>query len=872
MRGLVGALLLLFPPAFRRKFGAEMLATFDRRWQEQPGWRLATRTALDLVLAAVQVRCSAHAPRVPHLKGDKVMTVLLQDLRFASRTLMRSPGFTVVALLTLALGIGVNTAMFSVAHAVLWRSFPYPHPERLAMVGEVDAHDPDNYWGASWPNLVDWRSRANSFELLAGVMHVQKILREGTNPIRISGAAVSYDFFQVMGVAPLMGRFFGQAEDRQGVPAVIVLSHRMWTELLGGDPAVLGRSIRFGPTSYTVIGVMPAGFEYRQAEFWTPLQQEIGPAEMTHRNIWVLDPVGRLRSGISPAAASREVEAIAAQIRQDHPETRRGLVVRTVPLPDALSRDLRPALLVLLGAVGFLLLIACGNIAGLMLVRGTARAREMAIRRALGVGYARLLGQLLTESAVLAAGGGIAGIGLAFLATRSLVFLTRDPRLQSVPMDGSVLAFAAAVTVATTILFGIVPAIAAARAGAAEALRSGHRAGGSRKHALAQQTMVVAEVALCLVLLAGAGLLMRSFHRLFEVNPGFRIERLVTLRIGLPLNYDSDASVNAFYRQVQDRLSVLPGVSASTIGSQLPITGGEGNGDIAIEGRPSAEGELGASTFRNVTPNYFDVMGIPLVRGRVLEDRDEGSSHHPVVINQGFAQRFWPGADPIGKRFKVGPRDRAQWQTIVGVVGDVRQIRLDSAAPFSTYQLLASRPQSRFELAVRAAGDAGTVMAAVQGALRKLDPALLIDDAKTMSERIDETVAPRRLNLLLFELFAGLALLLAAVGLYGVVAYSAGQRSHEFGIRMALGAQGGDVLRLVIGQGLKLALVGTAIGMTVTLYVTRLMTGLLFGVQPTDPPTLFAVAALLIAVALLACWIPAYRATRIAPVEALRIE
>jgi len=666
MRGLVGALLLLFPPAFRRKFGAEMLATFDRRWQEQPGWRLATRTALDLVLAAVQVRCSAHAPRVPHLKGDKVMTVLLQDLRFASRTLMRSPGFTVVALLTLALGIGVNTAMFSVAHAVLWRSFPYPHPERLAMVGEVDAHDPDNYWGASWPNLVDWRSRANSFELLAGVMHVQKILREGTNPIRISGAAVSYDFFQVMGVAPLMGRFFGQAEDRQGVPAVIVLSHRMWTELLGGDPAVLGRSIRFGPTSYTVIGVMPAGFEYRQAEFWTPLQQEIGPAEMTHRNIWVLDPVGRLRSGISPAAASREVEAIAAQIRQDHPETRRGLVVRTVPLPDALSRDLRPALLVLLGAVGFLLLIACGNIAGLMLVRGTARAREMAIRRALGVGYTRLLGQLLTESAVLAAGGGVAGIGLAFLATRSLVFLTRDPRLQSVPMDGSVLAFAAAVTVATTILFGIVPAIGAARAGAAEALRSGHRAGGSRKHALAQQTMVVAEVALCLVLLAGAGLLMRSFHRLFEVNPGFRIERLVTLRIGLPLNYDSDASVNAFYRQVQDRLSVLPGVSASTIGSQLPITGGEGNGDIAIEGRPSAEGELGASTFRNVMPNYSDVMGIPLVRGRVLEDRDEGSSHHPVVINQGFAQRFWPGADPIGKRFKVGPRDRRSGRPSLG--------------------------------------------------------------------------------------------------------------------------------------------------------------------------------------------------------------
>jgi hypothetical protein len=324
MHGLVAALLVLFPSDFRRKFGAEMLATFDRRWQEQPGWRLAIRTVADLVLTSIQVRYSTQAPPVPHPKGDKVMTVLLQDLRFASRTLLRSQGFTVVALLTLALGIGVNTAMFSVAHAVLWRSFPYPHPDRLVMVGEVDAHDPNNYWGASWLNLIDWRSRATSFEHLAGVMHVQHILREGATPMRIPGAAVSYDFFQAMDVAPLMGRFFGQAEDRQGVPAVIVLSHRMWTELLGGDPAVLGRSIRFGRTSYTVIGVMPGGFEYRQAEFWTPLQQELDPASMTHRNIWMLDPVGRLRSGISPAAAAREVEAIAAQIRQDHPETRRG--------------------------------------------------------------------------------------------------------------------------------------------------------------------------------------------------------------------------------------------------------------------------------------------------------------------------------------------------------------------------------------------------------------------------------------------------------------------------------------------------------------------------------------------------------------------
>jgi len=800
------------------------------------------------------------------------MTVLLQDLRFALRTLLRSRGFALTTLLILALGIGLNTAMFSVAHAVLWRSLPYPHPDHLVMVGEVDAKDAKNYWGASYPNLQDWRSRATSFERLAGVMSVEHILREGASPVRVYGAAVSHDFFQVMGVAPLMGRFFGEREDRKGAADVIVLSHHMWLDRLGGDPAVVGRSILLEKTRYSVIGVMPAGFEYRQAEFWTPLEQEIDPTFVAHRNIWVLAPVGRLRFGISAATAAKEVEAIAAQIRHDHPETRRGLVVRAVPLRTELSRDLRPALLLLLGAVVLVLLIVCANVAALMLVRGTAREREMAIRRALGVGHARLVRQLLTESALLACVGGAAGIGLAFLATRSLELLTRDPRLLNAPIDGSVLAFAAAVTVATTVLFGIAPAARAARVDAAEALKSGPRAGTSRGGALAQRTLVVVEVALCLVLLAGAGLLMKSFRRVLDVNPGFRVDSLLTLRLALPPDYDSDQKVNAFYRRLNERLSSLPGVSGVTFVSQLPISGGEGNGDIAIEGRPSAEGELGASTFRRVMPNYFGVMGIPLVRGRVLEERDSGSAIKPVMVNEGFARRFWPNSDPIGKRFKVGPRDRAAWLTIVGVVGDVRQIGLESPAPFSTYEPLESNPHERFDVAVRTAGDPGSVMSGVRAELRKLDPALLIEKTQTMSERIDDAVSPRRLNLLLFELMAGLSLLLAAVGLYGVVAFAAGQRSHEFGIRMALGAQSHDVLWLVLAQGLRLALIGTALGTVATFYVTRFMTGLLFGVQPTDPPTLIAVAALLIALALAACWLPAYRATRLAPLESLRVE
>jgi putative ABC transport system permease protein len=577
MRRWVGALLFLFPVGFRERFGSDMMASFDDLWQEQRGFCAAARTLLDLLLAVVKERLFPSVALIQHRKkGDKLMTVLLQDLRFGWHTLLRSRSFSVVTLLILALGIGLNTAMFSVAHAVLWRSLPYPDPDRLVMVGEVDAHDANNYWGASYPNLQDWRSRATSFERLAGVMGVEHILREGPSPVRVSGAAVSHDFFQIMGVMPLMGRIFGEREDQKGAPGVVVLSHRMWMDRLGGDPSVLGRSIHFGKDAYSVIGVMPAGFEYRQAEFLTSLEQEIDPNFVVHRNIWVLDPVGRLRTGVSAAAAAKEVEAITAQIRRDHPETRRGQVVRAVPLRAQLSRDLRPALLVLLGAVGVVLVIVCANIAALMLVRGTGREREMAIRRALGVGHVRLVRQLLTESALLACAGGGLGMGLAFLATRSLGLLTRDERLVNVPIDGSVLAFAAAVTAATTILFGIVPAIRAARVDAAEALKSGPRAGRSRGGALAQRMFVVIEVALCLVLLVGAGLLLKSFRRVFEVNPGFRTDSLLTLRIGVPIHYDSDDAVNAFYRRLEDRLSTVPGVRGVTIVSQLPISGGEG--------------------------------------------------------------------------------------------------------------------------------------------------------------------------------------------------------------------------------------------------------------------------------------------------------
>jgi len=872
MRRMVAALLFLFPPAFRRRFGFDMLADFEDRWREKRSLRLALRTLFDVVTAAALERFSRRRERIPGPKGDGLMRILLQDLRFAARTLLRSPGFTFVTLMTLALGIGLNTAMFSVAYGVLWRSMPYPHPDRIVMVGEVDSKKPDAYWGTSYLNLLDWRARSSSFEHLAGVLPDERVLREGSDPVRISGVAVTQDFFTVMGVNPALGRVFGDSEDRKGAAPVIVLSNRMWASRFAGDPAILGRTIRFDSGEFTVIGVMPAGFEDQQAEFWTPLEQVINDYFRSRRTVWVLRAIGRLRDARNISDAQTEVEAIAGQIRRDFPETNRGLVVRVNGLKTELSRDLRPALLVLLGAVTLVLLIACGNLAALMLVRGTGRAREMAIRAALGGRGSRLFRQLLTESALLACAGGVAGIALSFWATRFIGFLTKDPRLLDVRIDTSVLLFAAAATIATTVLFGIAPAIRATRVDVSDALKSGTRSSGSPERAFVQRMLVIAEMALCLALLSGAGLLFTSFRRVLDVQPGFRTDNLITMRVNLPGSYDSVAAVTQFYKRAYEGLAALPGVTGATLVNRLPITGQESNGDINIEGRASGAGELGASTFRRVMPNYFNVLGIPLVRGRVFDDRDGITRIGGVIIDEAFARRFWPNGDAIGRRIKIGPKDASDWLTIVGVVGTVRQIGLDSDAPYSTYEPIVSRPYTRFEIAVRTSGDASSVIASVRRQLRTLEPNLLIDNVGTMAQRIGDSVAPRRLNLVLFGLFAALALGLASVGLYGVVAYAASRRTQEFGIRMALGARSADVLRLVLGQGLRLAVSGVVFGLVLTLTSARLLTSLLFKVEANDPLTLIVSSIVLTLVAATASWLPAHRACRIAPIDALRSE
>jgi putative ABC transport system permease protein len=873
---LVAIMLHLFPARFRRAFGEDMRATFEDLWRERPGWRSAARTIMDLASSAVLQHFTE--PSTPARKGDPLMSALSHDFRFSIRTLAKSPGFTLVALATLGLGIGVNTAMFSVANAVLWRSLPYTDPDRVVWVGAVEQKNPDNAWGASYLNFRDWQARSHSFEAMTGIVNTTRILLQGTERTQLSGQGVTPEFFSILGVQPALGRPFSVSDDNiKDAPPVIVLSDHMWRRNFAADPALIGQTIRFEDSSFTVIGVMPNGYEhYGEVDFWVPLQEVLktsfGRYFASHREVWVMDVMARLRKGQTVATAQTEMSAIYDQIRREHPEGDRDLRIRVTTIQRQLSRDLRPALLALLGAVGVVLLIACANLAGLMSVRASSRGREMAIRTALGAGRGSLIRQLLMECVTLAACGGIAGIVLALWATRGLQWLSTDPRLAAVPIDFRVLLFALGVTGATGLLFGVAPAIHAARTDAAEALKSGVRSGSGRGRSFARQSLVIAQIALCLVLLMGAGLLFRSFRRVLEVDPGFRTDHLSSMRIQLPNSYKTVPAIVQVFAQFIERLKSLPGVVDATLVNTLPISGGDATGDITVEGREAGPTELGTASFRRTMPGYFRGMGIPVVRGRDFSDSDDLQHERVVIINDSMARRFWPDQDAIGRRIKIGPRDSSNWETIVGVVKDVRNVGLDQDPVYATYNPVAQQPRLQMEAAIRSIGDPAMILPAAQRELKQIEPALMIDHAQTMSQRINASVARRKMNLVLFGLFSSLALVLAAVGLYGVVAYAAGQRTQEFGIRMALGARSGDVLRLVLAQGLKLAIVGGVIGIAVGLAMGRVVTKLLFEVQPTDFVTIVAVSALLGAVALLACWLPARRATRVAPTDALRAE
>ncbi|HLM55515.1 MAG TPA: ABC transporter permease, partial [Pyrinomonadaceae bacterium] len=763
-----------------------------------------------------------------------------------------------------------NTAIFSVVNAVLLRPLPYKDPGRLVMLWENDTQEGNDRNPVAPANFVDWQKQNGTCAELAfynqpgGV----NVTGGGAEPERVIGAGVSPNIFSVLGVQPARGRTFS---DSEAAGHEVIISHGFWLRRFGGDPEVVGRQITLDAEILDVVGVMPAEFQLPEETemWWANMDGSLATMRVRH----FLRVVGRLKPGVPIEQARADFDTIARRLAGQYPETNTGYGVNVVTLHDQFVGDVRPALLLLLGAVGFVLLIACANVANLMLARSAARQKEMAVRAALGAGRLRLVRQLLTESLLLAAAGGAAGLLFAYWGSDLLAALGGSglPRGARVGVDGRVLAFTCATTLLTGLAFGFVPAWAGAKLGVQGILKEGGRGATGRR--AGRRLLVVTEIACALMLLIGAGLLIKSFMRLQAVEPGFDPSGVLTMQFSLPdARYSEPQQVAAFYGQLVERVRALPGVGAAGAVSRLPLAGDRSTMGLAVEGRPVVSGQYDEVHFRAVTPDYLRTLGVPLRAGRELEERDGPEAPQVVLVNETTARKHWPGADAVGRRVKLGPNAQGPWVTVVGVVGDVRNFGLESEARPEVYAPHRQSPQGRMRLVLRTGGDPLGLVPAVRSAVRSLDPELPFSQVTTMEELLARSVAQRRLSTLLLGGFAGTALLLAALGIYGVMAYSVTQRAREIGIRMALGARGGDVVRMVLRQGMALALAGVACGMAAGLVAARLMRGLLYGVSAVDPLTFFGMAGVLTCVALLACYVPARRATKIDPLIALRAE
>ncbi len=801
------------------------------------------------------------------------METLLQDVRYGARMLIKHPGFTMVAVIALALGIGANTAIFSVVNTVLLRPLPYRQPDRLMAVRsyQVPKH-PDA--PVSPGDFFDWRQQSQLFEGLAAYRTRSVTLLTGSEPERLPAAQVTAGLITTLGVSPLHGRDFMAEEDQPNSGRVAIISYGLWQRRFAGDAKVVGQPVTINANAYTIVGVMPPGFKFPQPDIdiWTPLAFDDDERQShTAHSIYVL---GRLQPGVGVAEAQGEMETIAARLREQHADSNAGWYIRVVPMLDFAVARIKPALLLLLGAVGFVLLIACANIANLLLARAASRQKELAIRTAMGASRWRVMRQLLTESVLLALVGGALGVLLAVWGIDALLALAPDdlPRIDEVAIDRYALLFTLAVTIITGIAFGLAPALQASKPDLNEALKeTGRGTTGGRRRQRVRSALVVAEVALALVLLVGGGLMLRSFAKLMQVDPGFNPEQVLTANVSLPRKkYPEGSQQAAFYKQLTENVATLPGVQS--VGGANAIIFEDFILGLAVKGRPPVNpGEMPITNYAAVTPDYFKSMGIRLIKGRFFAEADNADAPRVALINETLAKRYFPDQDPIGQYINVtiGPET---WRQIVGIVGDVKQAGLDQATPAQTYEPLWQAPTPFMTLVVRSDAPPATLSAAIRGEVLKLDKEQPVSNIKTMEQVLAASVSQQRFSMLLLAVFAVVALTLAAVGLYGVMAYSVTQRTHELGIRMALGASSRDVLRLVMGHGLLLATTGVVIGLAAAFFLTRLMESLLFGVTATDPLTFVAIAALQMLVALAASFVPARRALKVDPMIALRYE
>jgi predicted permease len=904
---LYAALLFAFPRRFRRRYSAPMRQIFRERYASAVAngqrWRFLARTLFDVLGNAALERLSAarewlHFPNAHEQlaqceqeRRSMPWQTVKTDVRYALRMFVRTPVFTVLTILALALGIGANSAIFSVVYGVLLKPLPFTDPDRLVMIWNDNTREGLRQYPMSPADFIDVQAATRSIERMEMMYSflIQSTLRTSEGVDQVTGSMVSPGMFDLLGRRAALGRTL-QATDG---PSVVVLSDGLWRRRFGADPNIVGRQLTLDEQPVTVVGVMPPDFHFPlksmlgpsgftasiEPESWMPLTmnaQQMMQNGAPNRVVHMLSVVGRLAPGVTVEQARQEIAAISARLAQQYPETNRGLGSNIVALHDQAVGRVRPALVLLLAGVAFVLLMACVNVANLLLARSVARQKELAVRAALGAGRLRLLAQMLTESLLLALVGGVLGLVLVWIGVRVLIAIAPPelPRLNEVHPDFTIALFTAVVSILAGIFVGVAPAIAAGRNNVQGVLKDMSRgvAGGVLRQRL-RAVLVVGQIALALVLTIGAGLLLRSFVTLLNVDPGFRAEHLLTLQIQLPTRIGtSPDSRRAFYATLFERIKALPGVVAAGGTTRLPLGSTNVSTRVLVEGRPMTASDMPEVELRRAVHDYFLAMGMPIVRGRTFSAEDGPTVPSVIVINQTMARRLWPNEDPIGKRFKMGTNPQTPWSTVIGVVGDLRHSALDVEPVAEFYIWYLQGPPVAPFLVVRTQGDPGALAGTLRAELKTLEKDLAVYDLRTMTEVRSASVAERRFILILAVAFGVLALTLSAVGVYGVMALVVTERTQEMGVRLALGAPPIQVLTLVVRQGLILAAIGIGIGLVASLALTPLMTRQLYGVGPMDPLTLAGVPAILLAIALIACAVPARRAMRVDPVTALRYE